>query len=290
VSSYEQQWIALMTYLPILLLVALCLWPVISYANNTPPLTLSKLYQANENLQHYWVSEKYDGVRAYWDGKKLYTRSGRQIQAPADWIEHLPKAPLDGELWITHGAFNKISGLIRKRQPDPAQWRTVKFMAFDLPDHPGTFVDRYHALQQLINHSKNPHLRLVRQTPIASHSDLQRHLNDITAQGAEGLMLRRINSRYTKGRSQDLLKVKPYMDDEAVVINHQQGQGKYINQLGALIVMDKKGREFKIGTGFSDEERAHPPAVGETITYRYHGHTATGLPRFASFLRVKQRE
>ena len=103
-------------------------------------------------------------------------------------------------------------------------------------------------------------------------------------------MLRRIDTRYVSGRSNDLLKVKPYMDDEALVIDHQQGQGKYTDHLGALIVMDQNGREFKIGTGFSDDERINPPAIGDTITYQYHGRTSTGLPRFASFLRVKHRE
>lgn len=279
-----------MYYLSILLLITVCLWPVISYAHTSPPLALSKFYQATEDLTHYWVSEKYDGVRAYWDGNKLLTRSGKTIHAPTEWLSQLPDIALDGELWIAHQQFDHVSGLIRQKHPDSSAWQAIQFMVFDLPKYPGTFSERYHQLEALVAASQAPNLRLVKQTSISSHQALDALLSEVTRKGAEGLMLRRIDTLYASGRTNDLLKVKPYMDDEAVVIDHQQGQGKYTNQLGALIVMDKNGREFKIGTGFSDDQRANPPEVGDTISYQYHGRTSTGLPRFASFLRVRSDE
>lgn len=279
-----------MYYLGIVLLILICLWPIASYAQIQPPITLSKMYQANENLTQYWVSEKYDGIRAFWTGQELLTRSGKRIHAPNEWTKHLPSEPLDGELWLGRQTFEQLSSIARKKKPNEQDWRKVKYMVFDLPEHPGIFVERYYQLKELINSQAHPLLKLVRQTPIHDHETLNQQLEKITQKGAEGLMLRQISSYYTAGRTNDLLKVKPYMDSDAIVIGHQQGKGKYTNMLGALIVMDNDGQEFKIGTGFSDEEREHPPQVGETVTYQYHGHTRTGVPRFASFLKIKRKQ
>jgi DNA ligase-1 len=83
------------------------------------------------------------------------------------------------------------------------------------------------------------------------------------------------------------LKLKTYEDAEAVVIAHLPGKGKYQGMMGALLVEMPDQRRFKIGTGFSDAQRADPPPIGSTITYKYFGKTSTQLPRFASFLRVR---
>jgi DNA ligase-1 len=48
------------------------------------------------------------------------------------------------------------------------------------------------------------------------------------------------------------------------------------------------GREFKLGTGFSNAERETPPPLGSTVTFRYSGFTKTGLPRFAVFLHLQE--
>jgi DNA ligase-1 len=75
-------------------------------------------------------------------------------------------------------------------------------------------------------------------------------------------------------------------DAEAVVIGLVPGRGKFLGQLGALRVRAADGRAFLIGTGLRDADRAEPPALGATVTYTHRGVTATGVPRFASFLRV----
>jgi DNA ligase-1 len=114
-------------------------------------------------------------------------------------------------------------------------------------------------------------------------------LDDIVEKGGEGLMLHRADSLYHSGRSDDLLKLKPWQDAEATVIKILPGKGKFKGMMGALLVTDKMGREFRIGTGFSDEMRQNPPEVGTVITYKFTGTTKKGLPRFASFLRVRQQ-
>ncbi|MGJ4749160.1 hypothetical protein ACQV5M_22540, partial [Leptospira sp. SA-E8] len=76
-------------------------------------------------------------------------------------------------------------------------------------------------------------------------------------------------------------------DAEARVLAHLPGQGRHQGRLGALLVQASDGRRFQLGSGLSDALRAAPPPVGTWITYRYRGLTAKGLPRFASFLRVR---
>ena len=51
------------------------------------------------------MSEKMDGVRCYWSGTKLYTRTGKDIFAPKEWIKNLPLMAIDGELWTSRDDF-----------------------------------------------------------------------------------------------------------------------------------------------------------------------------------------
>jgi DNA ligase-1 len=74
------------------------------------------------------------------------------------------------------------------------------------------------------------------------------------------------------------------------VVDYSDGKGKYQGQVGALVVETGDGRRFKLGSGLSDSERADPPPLGSTVTYKYYGLTSTGLPRFASFLRIRNDE
>ncbi|WP_372985967.1 DNA ligase [Marinobacter sp.] len=254
------------------------------------PLPLANVYQKGVNLADYWVSEKLDGVRAYWDGEKLWSRGGHVYQAPNWFTEDFPTHPLDGELWLGRGRFAELSGIVRTARPDEASWRQVAFHVFDYPSPNIPFSKRYEKLKRLVEATESDYLRLVEQKPISGHEALIAELNRIVAAGGEGLMLKRKASRYLAGRSDDLLKVKTFQDSEAVVVDHIKGQGKYEGLLGSLLVELPDGRRFRIGTGFSDDERANPPQPGQLITFKHHGYTATGLPRFASFLRVRQDE
>ena len=213
------------------------------------------------------------------------------MYAAPDWFTaQFPSHPLDGELWNGRGRFAELSGVVRKAQPVDEEWRQVRFHVFDLPVPEKVFEQRYGQLKQLVEASGSPYLALVMQRPVASHPELMAELEQVVAAGAEGLMLKRRNSRYQAGRSDDLLKVKTHDDAEATVVGHLQGKGKYKGLMGSLEVELANGRRFRIGTGFSDVERHNPPTVGTVITFRYRGVTATGLPRFASFLRVRNDE
>ncbi len=253
----------------------------------TPSLALANVYRPGIDLYDYWVSEKYDGIRAFWDGRVLMTRSGATIAAPAWFVAGWPTVALDGELWIGRGEFETVVATVRDAIPDDAAWRRVHYMVFDLPDDPRPFTDRLTALQSVIRSSSSPWLRDVPQWRVTNAEKLMQQLDDLVAAGAEGLMLHRGDSLYRAGRSDDLLKLKPYEDAEARVIAYLPGKGKYTHMLGALRVQTADGRTFSLGSGFTDEQRRHPPAIGTLVTYAFHGRTASGLPRFARFLRVR---
>jgi DNA ligase-1 len=263
--------------------------PTIATAAERPPLALANNYdEADVDLSHYWVSEKYDGVRAYWDGEQLLTRAGHVIHAPGWFTAGWPTTPLDGELWAGRGQFQTVTATVRDLNPDDAAWRNIRFMVFDLPAHGGPFKARLAALESLLATLRIDWMQQVAHSRIASQTELDLRLDAIAAAGGEGLMLHRGDSFYRAERSDDLLKLKPYQDAEAQVVAHLPGQGKYVGMLGALQVRNAEGLLFRIGTGFTDEQRRNPPPVGSWVTYSYHNVTARGIPRFARFLRVKQ--
>ena len=267
--------------------------PVAVAADIKPPLMLANVYSPSVALADYWVSEKYDGVRGYWDGQKLLTRGGQTINAPAWFTANWPKSPMDGELWAGRGRFQQAVSTVRQQSPDDAAWRSIRFMVFDLPAEPGPFTERLSTLNNVVAKLAVPWVQAVAQSKVASHAALQSQLKQITKAGAEGLMLHRGSSLYKGVRNDDLLKVKTHDDAEAKVIAHIPGKGKYAGQMGALLVEipaadGKAAKRFKLGTGFTDAQRANPPAVGSQVTYRYRGLNDSGLPRFASFMRIRE--
>jgi DNA ligase-1 len=238
----------------------------------------------------YLVSEKLDGVRALWDGARLRFRSGTDIMAPAWFTAALPARPLDGELWLGRGGFEATVGAVRRATPDDAAWRRVHYALFDLPGDPRPFAQRAEALAALAASLRQPFVQAVAQRSLPDAAALARELDAVVRSGGEGLMLHRAAAPWRAGRSADLLKLKPWTDAEGVVVAHLPGRGRHEGRLGALRVRLPDGRSFRLGTGFSDDERASPPPVGSRVSFRHQGRTDDGLPRFASFWRVRGDE
>ena len=255
-----------------------------------PALQLAQTYEKGMVLQGYWVSEKLDGVRAYWNGEQLISKGGHVIKAPAWFVRGYPDTPMDGELWMGHGRFAEVSAAVRRLQPNAQEWRQIRYKVFDLPASEAPFSQRIQQMKALALASNAYTFSVIEQQPASSHVALLQRLDKGMAAGGEGLMLHHGDSLYQAGRSDAILKVKTYQDAEAVVIGHTEGKGKYRGMLGALVVQDEAGRRFKLGSGFSDAQRQIPPPIGATVTYKYYGLTANELPRFASFLRVRHDE
>ncbi len=274
----------------ILLASVLYLSPAASYAGafKAPELTLAKVYKPTADVEQYWVSEKYDGVRAYWDGTRFLSRQGNEYTAPKWFTEGFPKHSLDGELWIARNTFEQLISTVTKDTPIDEEWQQVRFMVFELPNASGTFSSRLLELKSQLDAIENKHIQLVEQRRFASHHALMTALDQLVADGAEGLMIHHQNALYKTGRTKSLLKVKRHSDAEARVVKHLPGKGKYTGVLGALLLETPQGIRFRVGSGFSDDERRQPPAVGSEVTYKFYGKTRRGKPRFASFLRSIQ--
>ena len=269
-----------------LALLALAALPAL--AADAPALLLAQVYRPGLPLQDYWVSEKYDGVRGFWDGHTLRTRGGEAVQAPAWFTAGWPEVPMDGELWAGRWRFSHAQSTVAQQKPDDAAWRQMRFMVFDLPGDKGTFDQRLPALNTLVEALRQPWVQAVPQKRVASDAALQALLHRTVRAGGEGLMLHRGASLYRAGRSDDLIKVKTHEDTEARVVAHLPGKGRHAGRMGALLVEMPSGQRFRLGAGFSDADRNSPPPVGSWVTYRFRGTHDGGLPRFASFVRVRE--
>ena len=252
---------------------------------DAPPLLLAHSWDGTVDLTGWWLSEKLDGVRAYWTGAKFLSRLGNEYHAPEWFTAGLPDTPLDGELWLDRGAFQRTVSIVR-RQDKSDHWKEIKFVVFDAPEAEGPFEERLAFLRASLGTGEHEYVSILPQEACGGEAQLRERLEEIEAEGGEGLMLREPGSAYVVGRSMTLLKVKSFHDDEAEVIAHSAGKGRHKGRTGALVVRLKNGTEFNVGTGLSDSERKDPPAIGATITFRYQELTEAGVPRFPSFVRV----
>lgn len=275
------------------LIIFLLFSPTIAAA--PPSIMQAKVYQSDVDISRYWVSEKLDGVRARWDGKNLVSRQGNIFHAPTWFTENFPSTPLDGELWMGRNTFQQLISIVKKQEDKElgshkSQWRHVKFMVFDLPITNKSFTERIEKIKKFEKQTNSPYLIALKQTRLANHTELMALLNKTIDLKGEGLMLHHENALYIPGRSNQLLKVKKYEDAEAKVIGYEPGKGKFIGMMGSLKVRASDGMVFKIGSGFSNKQRRSPPPIGSTITYKYYGKTQAGIPKFASFLRIRTED
>lgn len=257
---------------------------------DAPALPLALNYTDQFDPALYLVSEKLDGVRAVWDGSRLRFRSGKPIHAPLWFTAALPAHGLDGELWLARQSFDQLSAAARRQEPLDDEWKNISYQLYELPNGAGSFAERVASLQAFVAKAGKPWLQVVLQERVADRAALKQKLAQVVSQGGEGLVLHRMDAIWQSGRSDVLLKLKPQLDAEARVVAHEPGKGKYQGMLGALLVETPGGKRFRLGTGFSDEQRKNPPPVGSMITYRYRDMTSTGLPKFASFLRLRESE
>jgi DNA ligase-1 len=254
--------------------------------SQAPPLLLAESWDCLADPTGWWLSEKLDGVRAYWDGKQFLSRLGNLFLAPNWFVDGLPDVPLDGELWIDRKKFQRTVSIVR-RQDQSDLWKEVTYVVFDAPSLEKAFEKRLEFVQECLGERKPKHARSHQHALCNGIEHLRQELSRLEQLGAEGLMMRRPGSKYESGRSSTLLKVKSFHDAEARVLKHLEGAGRHKGRLGALFVELPDGTTFSVGTGFSDKERETPPTVGSTITFRYQELSEAGVPRFPSFVGVR---
>lgn len=250
------------------------------------PVLLAERWDGAQDPTGWWMSEKLDGVRAYWDGQGFFSRLGNPYLAPDWFTAGLPSTPLDGELWAGRKQFQRAVSIVR-RQDRSDSWKKISFVVFDAPALDAPFEERLAQCRAVLEAARPPYAHVHEHHVCGGIEALRAELARIEALGGEGLMLRQPASRYVAGRSATLLKVKSFRDAEAHVVDHLPGEGRHKGRLGALLVERPGGTRFSVGTGFSDAERAAPPPIGSVITYRYQELSDAGVPRFPSYVGVR---
>ena len=256
-----------------------------------PPVLLANSFEDFPDMDPVgWLySEKLDGVRAYWDGRNFISRQGNIYNAP-DWFKvGLPTTTLDGELWIGRKMFQKTISVVRSDDWG-AGAKLVKYVIYDAPSRNETFELRLKYIEELCDSMNQLRFIAHGHSPVRSRAQLDADLKQVSAAGAEGLMLRKPGSLYEACRSNTLLKVKLFQDTEGLVIGHKPGKKKHTGVMGALVIRMPSGVEFDLGTGFSDADRKNPPKIGESVTFRFTELTDDGKPKCTSFIAVRNYE
>lgn len=250
-------------------------------------ITLAQQWKPGVCVTGYLLSEKLDGMRAFWDGEKMWSRTGKPVHAPEWFLQGLAGGTeLDGELFLGRGRFQDCMSIVR-RTDQPQSWETVKFVVFDAPSAAGGIAERLKAAEKAVSRAKyavlHPH------SACAGEDELVAELAKIEAAGGEGLMLRNPTAAHRGGRTSDLLKVKSFHDDEALVTGYEAGKGKHHGRMGAVVCKLRSGKVFKVGSGFTDQQREtqNRPKVGDVITFKYFELTVDKIPRFPTFLRAR---
>jgi DNA ligase-1 len=251
-----------------------------SLFGSKPELFLLNKYNEDINVTSWYMSEKLDGVRAYWDGKKLISRSGKVFATPAFFVKEFPKDELDGELWSKRGDFSNISSIVNRKNPH-LRWSELTYNIFEVPNAEGNL------LQRLKNVQNSKYIKLISQIKVKNQKHLDEFLEIIEKKGGEGVVVRNGELSYYAGRNSSALKVKSYIDAECEVVGYNEGKGKYEGMIGSLSCRVKGMQVIKIGSGLNDNQRAVPPKIGTIITFKYYGLTSKGNPRFPVFLRVR---
>lgn len=248
-----------------------------------PELLLLKNYTKDSNVTGWMMSEKLDGVRAYWDGEKLFSRSGRILNTPKFFTKNFPKHELDGELWIKRESFSSVVSIINTKQ-ETQRWKEIRYKIFEVPNAKGN-------LEQRLDKVKiSKYISVIEQIKVKNKEHLKNFLKSVEDKSGEGIVVRDGNYPYYTGRTNKAFKVKSYKDEECRVVAYNKGNGKYENLLGSLSCRMNNRKVIKIGSGFNDEERRNPPNIGSIITFKYYGLTSKGNPRFPIFLRIKQED
>jgi DNA ligase-1 len=245
-----------------------------------PNLFLLDKYNSDKNVSGWYMSEKLDGIRAFWDGENLVSRSGKIFNPPQFFIKNFPKYKLDGELWTKRGDFSNIVSIVNKKNGDD-RWSEITYNVFEVPEQNGTLKERLKKVKE------TKYIKPIKQIEIKDKKHLNEFLKYIEDLGGEGVVVRNGSLQYYTGRTQNALKLKSYFDDECEVVGYNKGRGKYEGMIGSLSCRMDNMQVINIGSGLSDDKRAVPPQIGAIITFKYYGLTSKGNPRFPVFLRVR---
>jgi len=110
------------------------------------------------NPTNWWISEKYDGIRGYWNGNNFYSKQGELIICPEEFKNKMPINKLDGELWIGYNQFTGINSILKSNN-----WNEINFQIFDICDEEYKnliFEERLEKLKELKSQIKDERINV----------------------------------------------------------------------------------------------------------------------------------
>jgi len=245
------------------------------------------VYNGSQNISGWVWSIKLDGVRGFWDGKKLRSKQNLPYSPPNSWLKDFPPFALDGEIYSKKGEFEKISSITAAANSSKA-WDELNLHVFDVPDAKGDLFERLAVLQNWLNSHPNAKIRIIPQHKITKNP--YKILNEQVKNGEEGIVLRDPKAPYLGGRQRTILKLKPNFDSECEVkkiIRHADKQAKSIEC--AWFGSDDIGARFDEAVIFrlslQGKNKLNPPKIGEFVKFNYKGLTKNNKPKFASLAR-----
>jgi len=255
------------------------------------------------------VQPKLDGVRclAYWDGDsvKLMSRGGKQWECCQHIIDELeevlPKGMvLDGELYIHGKTFQEITKLVKKLRPESVE---IDYYIYDIPkvnnEDAGEWKDRRLLLEDIHLHISK-HLVITDTETVDNEQEVYKLQSEYLEEGYEGAIVREKDGEYKFGyRSNKLLKVKNFMDEEYEIVNYTTGVGRFdgciiwICQTNKGILGDET--YFKVVPQGTMEERqeAYQNAdkhIGDWLKVKFFELTDDEVPRFPVGLGIRLTE
>ena len=256
--------------------------------SNAIELQKAKTYTKTQSIENWMMSEKLDGIRAYWDGKQLLSKNGNIIHAPSWFIKDFPNFKLDGELWTKRNDFENIQSIVLDKFPSK-HWSKITYNIFEVPEEKGDFLKRLNKINKWQKVKKNKYIKIIDQIRCKNDDHLEEYLQKVINLKAEGLMIKNPFLEYFVGRSSNILKVKKFLDSEAevIAINYKKGSK---NKFKSLVLKLENNIIFNLGNGFTKEEKINHPKIGDIVTFKYYDLTKFGKPKFASFLRIRKKE
>ncbi len=238
-----------------------------------------------QNINGWFMSEKLDGIRGYWDGKQLLTRKGKKIYPPKWFIKNFPNFELDGELWTKRNDFENIQNIIMDKKPSE-DWKNITYNIFEVPNTKGDFFQRLEKAKSWFKKHPNKYVNIIKQIKIKDENHLNNYMEEIISKKGEGVIVKDPSKNYHTGRSPHILKLKKAQDIEGVVIRVNFNEKTKL--LKSLVIKLDNGITFNLGNGFTNKQRKNYPKIGEIVTFKYFGFTKYGKPKFASFLHVRK--
>ncbi len=249
------------------------------FALGVKDLEHAKNYK-NQNVDLWVMSEKLDGIRAFWNGKTLLSKNGKELHYPSSFIYNFPTFALDGELYISRQNFELTQSIIMSKS---GSWDKITYNIFEVPFSDGNFYERLLKAKKWFKKHPSKYISFIDQIECKNTKHLLSYLDKLSKLGAEGVMVKNPNLPYQTSRVSSILKVKKAHDMEGLVVDINYKNEKF----KSLVLKLDNGIVFNLGNGYTKEERLNHPHIGDIVTFKYYGFTKYKKPKFASFLRVR---